>query len=70
MTPKPTRSRTYITVQDAALEVACSPGTIRRLIEAGRLPAVDIGTGTKARWRIHRDDLLKIRRQREIARAG
>ncbi|WP_068482735.1 helix-turn-helix domain-containing protein [Pseudoclavibacter helvolus] len=63
-------ARTYISVAEAAFEVDCSAGTIRRLILAGRLPAVDIGTGSKARWSIRRDDLVRIDSQRVPAEAA
>lgn len=63
-------ARTYISVAEAACEVDCSAGTIRRLILAGHLPAVDIGTGSKARWRIRRDDLVRIDSQRVPAEAA
>lgn len=63
-------TRTYISVAEAAFEVDCSAGTIRRLILAGRLPAVDIGTGSKARWRIRRSDLVRIESQRVPAEAA
>lgn len=65
-----TTARTYISVAEAAFEVDCSAGTIRRLIVAGRLPAVDIGTGSKGRWRIRRADLVRIESQRVPAEAA
>lgn len=51
-----------LTEKQAASFAGVDRKTIRRLIEAGRLPAADYGTGKKKLYRINPDDLLSIKR--------
>lgn len=42
----------FITPEQAAERLQVSPRTVKRLCEAGRLDAIDVGTAGKRRWRI------------------
>jgi len=46
----------HIPIREAASKLACSEDTIRRLIKAGRLPALRLGGGTGA-IRINEKDI-------------
>lgn len=49
---------------DIARRWDCSPQLVYRLIDKGRLPAMNIGASTRrATWRIKRSDLLEYERQ-------
>ena len=52
-TVAPQRAQEYLTVAQASAELGVSPKTIRRKIDAGRLPAVRLG-GAGAAIRISR----------------
>lgn len=41
-----------LTVDQVAEMLTCSRRHVGRMIEAGRLPATDIGLGTRKEWRI------------------
>ena len=59
-----------LTEQEAAERVKVSPRTIRRLIQAGRLEAVNFATGReRARYRIHPDALARVTPPAEPAEA-
>ena len=47
----------YLTVAQAAAVLNCSPKQVRRLIKAGRIPAIDVGTGRQGSYRIRRADI-------------
>lgn len=60
-TPTPDRSRVeLLTEAEAAAIAKVSKKTIRRLIVAGRLPAVDYGSGRHHNYRINPEDLLRV----------
>ncbi len=48
--------RAYLTIPEAALELAISAPTVRRKISAGELPAIQLG-GPRSAIRIRRDEL-------------
>jgi excisionase family DNA binding protein len=50
-------SSPYLTVPEAAKFLRVSAWTIRRLVEAGRLPAGKAGTASNSKILISRDDL-------------
>jgi len=41
-----------LTVQQVAARLNVSDGTVRALIRRGKLPAVDVGAGSRSTWRI------------------
>ena len=45
---------------DVAKLTGLTPAKVRRLVEIGRLPAVNLTTGIRPRWAIHRSDLEKF----------
>jgi excisionase family DNA binding protein len=47
----------YLTVDEAADEMKCGRDTVVRLVEAGKLPALDLQTGKHHTYRIKRSDL-------------
>jgi excisionase family DNA binding protein len=51
----------YITVAQAARQLNVHPRTVTRLIEKGRLPALDVGTGRHKDYRIDPADLASLR---------
>lgn len=63
-------ARTFISVAEAAFVLDCSANTVRRLIIDGRLPAIDVGSASKRRWRIRQDDLGLIRSERVLVAAA
>ena len=51
----------FLTVKEAALSLQCSPGTVRDLIAAGRLAAVDLSPeGSRRNYRISTSALEQI----------
>jgi excisionase family DNA binding protein len=58
-----------LTFAETALELGVSPTTVRRLIKAGKLPVVELDTGTsvKPSRRIRRTDLASYVRDLERA---
>src|SRR5947199_339393 len=52
----------FFTIAQAATLLACSPKQVGRLIRAGRLAAVDIGTGRSREFRIARDAIYALSR--------
>jgi len=46
----------HMKVQDVAKALSVSVGKVHRIISDGDLPAVNIGNGSKAYWRISRKD--------------
>jgi excisionase family DNA binding protein len=62
--PSPTRSSsspTLLTEAQAATAAQVDKRTIRRLIQDGRLRAVDYGSGKRHHYRINPDDLTDIK---------
>ena len=47
-------------VREAAAELGVSVKTVRRMIKAGKIRAVDIGAGSVPRWRIMPGQLKKF----------
>lgn len=47
----------YLTIAQAAAILGCSPKQVRRLIDAGRIPAIDVGVGRQRSYRLKRADL-------------
>lgn len=52
-----TDSAQLLTPREAAKELRVHPRTILRRIEAGELPAIRVGNGPRAPFRIFADDL-------------
>jgi excisionase family DNA binding protein len=50
----------YLTVPEAAKFLRVSPWSVRRLIDAGSLPAAKAGTASNSKILISRDDLEKF----------
>ena len=46
----------HLTVQDVATRLNIGVGKVHTLVKGGHLPAINIGAGSKAYWRISRDD--------------
>lgn len=55
--PAPDR---YLTVDEVADVLKCSPQRVREMIDAGRLPALDVGKGSVRHWRVKESELFKI----------
>lgn len=53
-----------LTPKQVAEELGCSPDTVWRAIRNGTLPAVKTNFSTKARYRVKREVLENIKRQR------
>jgi excisionase family DNA binding protein len=51
----------YLTVDEAAAEMKASRDTVVRLVESGKLPALDLATGKHHAYRIKRSDLEALR---------
>lgn len=51
----------WISVNDFAKKLGTSPDQVRRLCAAGRLEAVDVGSGKQRSWRIHRDSVNALK---------
>lgn len=52
---------TWLTIKQAAEQLQISPGTVRSMIEAGRLKATVVGSGTvRKTYRIPSDSLNQI----------
>lgn len=51
---------TFLTLKQAAVESQSSVKTLRRLIKAGRLKAVDFGTGGRADYRVTLDAMVQM----------
>ena len=62
----------WLTVDEVAVELKCSRDTITRLIEAGRLPAKNVGQGKHAAYRVRRGDLdaLTVPPPAKVPRVG
>lgn len=51
----------YLTTRDIAKRLSINPVTVRRWIEAGKIPAVKIGgKGRHGRWRVKEEDLERF----------
>ena len=50
----------YLTVDEVADVLKCSPQRVREMIDAGRLPALDVGKGSVRHWRVKESELFKI----------
>lgn len=55
--PPPSGADDLITVREAAELLRKSTRTVQRLIDAGAIPARQLGTGVTAPWTIRRGDL-------------
>ena len=53
----------WLTETEVAQMVKVSKKTIRRLIQAGKLPAANWGTGKRSNYRIHVDDVAAFGRR-------
>jgi excisionase family DNA binding protein len=58
--------KNYVSTTTAAEHLSVSTETIRRLIAAGRLPAVRIGTDTRSHFRIPGSGLDRLLRSRKV----
>lgn len=47
----------WLSVKAIVDKLGLSSTTVHKLIQSGDLKAADLGTGKKASWRVHRDDL-------------
>lgn len=50
------KAKNFLTVAEVAAEVRVNPETVRRWVQAGKLPALDIGGG----YRIEREDFDQL----------
>jgi excisionase family DNA binding protein len=50
------------TAEEAATLMRCSVATVYRMIAAGRLVAINVGSGSRPRYRITAVDLLELRK--------
>ncbi|MGE5609084.1 MAG: helix-turn-helix domain-containing protein [Bacillota bacterium] len=57
-----------LTVGEAAVILGCSVQSVIRNIEKGRLPALDVGTGSRRFYRIKREDVDELKVQPAEAR--
>jgi excisionase family DNA binding protein len=53
----PEHESPYLTIEETAAHLRCSPLTIRRRIQSGELPAVKLGSSRNAGIRIEREAL-------------
>jgi hypothetical protein len=56
MTPKPDTTRRLLRLKEAAIYVALSPGSLRRLVQAGELPVIVLAEGHSP-WLLDVNDL-------------
>jgi excisionase family DNA binding protein len=56
--------RPWITLDDAAEYTGLPASVLQRFIEAGRLPAIDVGVRPGGHWRVKRSDLDAIQGDR------
>jgi excisionase family DNA binding protein len=56
--------RPWVTLDDAADYTGLPASVLQRLIEAGRLPAIDVGVRPGGHWRVKRSDLDAIQGDR------
>ena len=54
-----------LTVLEVAKSLRIDPGKVRAFIAAGRLRAINVGLGTRPRWRIRLEDLQAFERSLE-----
>jgi excisionase family DNA binding protein len=47
----------WLSVKAIATKLDVSTTTVHKLVQSGELRAADVGTGKKASWRVHREDL-------------
>ena len=58
----------FMTAPEAARVLRVKPDRLRGWIEAGELPAANLGDGSRPRYRISRPDLLLFLERRAAAR--
>lgn len=59
----------HLKIQAIAAELGVSEMTVHNLITGGSLPAVNIGTGKRAHWRVSRADLDRYLDEQRAATA-
>lgn len=65
--------RKYLDVKAAAAELSISVDQVKKLIQSGELPAVDVGIASRSFWRIAQKDLdawLEGRHEQTARRFG
>lgn len=63
----------HLNVKEAAADLGVSVDQVKKLIQSGELPAVDVGIASRSFWRIAQDDLdawLAGRREQTARRFG
>jgi excisionase family DNA binding protein len=50
-------AESYLTVQEAAALLRCSAQSVARLVQTGRLPGIDVGTGKHHSYRIKASEI-------------
>lgn len=64
-------TKTHLSIKEVGIELGVSPAHTHKLVTSGRLPAINVGDGAKAYWRIARVDLdkfIEAERQRTAQR--
>jgi excisionase family DNA binding protein len=49
-----------MTIKEVAYALSCTPKHVREMIDCGKIPAIDIGVGTKKVWRVPGDGLSQL----------
>lgn len=57
----------FLDRHEAAAFLGCSPRTVTRLIQAGRLKAIDVGLGRNRHFRVSRAALLAFQNATAVA---
>jgi excisionase family DNA binding protein len=58
--------KNFVSTTQAAERLSVSTETIRRLISAGRLPAIRIGSDSRSHFRIPASGLARLLRSRKV----
>ena len=49
-----------MTIKEVAYALSCTAKHVREMIDCGKIPAIDIGVGTKRVWRVSEEYLTKF----------
>lgn len=61
-----TTTAEFLRPGEIAAILGCKVNQVLHFIHAGELAAMDIGTGRRASWRIHRDDFSAFRKTKTV----
>jgi excisionase family DNA binding protein len=49
-----------MTIKEVAYALSCTSKHVREMIDCGKIPAIDIGVGTKKVWRVPEEGLSQL----------